>query len=137
MTGLSRSFVEWRMLARAVTIMTIAVVMLRTAPYERCRHFTLGLARLRRRPITPAPQLLVRAVNSASRIVPGGKNCLVRAVTGRAMLARYGLESQLIVGVAKDPTGAFASHAWLERDGEAILGAPGMTGFSRLPGLDL
>jgi hypothetical protein len=137
MRGLSRSWLEWRILARAVTTMAITVVITRTMPYSRSRRVTQRLARLRHRRSMPAasPRLIVRAVDTASRLVPGGRNCLVRAVTGRALMAREGAESELVVGVAKSCGGAFESHAWLRYNGETILGGAGAGNFAPMPGL--
>src|SRR5947209_3720997 len=112
MKGLSRSWIEWRMLTRALTIMSIAIVVTRMLPYERCRRVARRLSRLGHRGdmLATSPRLIVRAVDTASRILPGGANCLVRAITGRALMARHGLESELVIGVAKSPAGTLESH---------------------------
>jgi hypothetical protein len=45
--------------------------------------------------------------------------CLVRALVLTRMLARRGIESSFVLGVAAQP--AFAAHAWLERAGVPLL----------------
>ena len=63
------------------------------------------------RPVSPqattssrdmSPEKIGWAVETAARIVPTGSNCLVRAIAGRAMLARYGFPSQSRLGVRKN-----------------------------------
>src|SRR5260370_26484921 len=54
------------------------------------------------------------AVETAGRIVPTAKNCLVRAIAGRDMLARRGVSSQIRLGIAKNSPDILSAHAWLE-----------------------
>lgn len=64
---------------------------------------------------------IVWAVGVASRRVTGG-TCLTQALVGSVLLARAGYPSDLRIGVRRDPAGGFEAHAWLERDGEIVLG---------------
>ena len=82
-----------------------------------------------------SPAMIVRAIDGASRIVPGGGNCLARALAGRAVMARHGLSSNIVLGVAKAPDGLLRSHAWLQYKGNALLGEQGVSGFSPMPDL--
>ena len=66
-------------------------------------------------------QRLVRAVATASRCVPCA-SCLTQAMAAQVLLSRHGYASCLRIGVAKEASGPFEAHAWLERDGEVILG---------------
>ena len=67
---------------------------------------------------------IVGAVERASSVVPGTRNCLVRAIAARRMLARRGLRSELRIGVAKDAADGFTAHAWLDgEDGAILIGA--------------
>ena len=56
-------------------------------------------------------------------------------MAGRVILARYGLASELVLGVARD-SGAFSAHAWLRHNGRLILGVQGVDAFEPLPDLD-
>lgn len=139
MNGCLRSAAEWRLLARGLVIMTGAVVFTRTLPFAAWKALGLRIARVR--PALHAegsrlsPVQIVRAVDSASRVVPGGGNCLARALTGRALMAYHGYASELVMGVAKGSSGAFRSHAWLRHEGDMLLGAQGVSGFEPMPDL--
>jgi hypothetical protein len=47
-------------------------------------------------------------------------NCLVRAFTGIALLAKYGIHASLRIGVARAPGAELRAHAWLELGGHVI-----------------
>jgi hypothetical protein len=138
MNGFSRSAAEWRLLARGLVIMTGAVVFTRTLPFAAWKSLGLRIARVRPAPNAEGPRIspvqIVRAVDSASRVVPGGGNCLARALTGRALMARHGYASELVMGVAKG-SGPLRSHVWLRHKGDMLLGAQGVSGFEPMPDL--
>jgi hypothetical protein len=48
--------------------------------------------------------------------------CLIKALAGRSLLARYGYPATLRIGIKRDAAGQFTSHAWLEQNGCAVLG---------------
>lgn len=68
---------------------------------------------------------VIRAVISAGKHCPVGSTCLASALVGQALLGRHGYVSELRLGVRRAAGGAFAAHAWLERDGKVVLGGPG------------
>lgn len=72
----------------------------------------------------------------AARLLPGGPQCLARALTTHALLIRQGHPARLRIGVARDTSLQFHAHAWVEgRDG-LPLGEPSLEGFTALPALD-
>lgn len=73
------------------------------------------------------------AVETAGRIVPAGDNCLVRAIAGRAMLARRGISSQIRLGVAKNSSDLLRAHAWLECGDRIITGESERRNYAALP----
>jgi Transglutaminase-like superfamily len=73
------------------------------------------------------------AVETAGRIVPGGDNCLVRAIAGREMLARRGISSQIRLGVAKNSPDLLRAHAWLECGDRIITGEGERRNYAALP----
>ena len=73
------------------------------------------------------------AVETAGRIVPSGKNCLVRAIAGREMLARRGLSSQIRLGVAKSSPGRLDGHAWLECGDVIVTGEGEHRSYTAMP----
>jgi len=62
------------------------------------------------------------AVRAVSRFIPGGSNCLVRALATQSMLGRFGYSSELGIGVRKADDGGLAAHAWLESAGAVVIG---------------
>jgi hypothetical protein len=78
------------------------------------------------------PELITWAVRAASRLVPMA-TCLTQAVAAQLLLVRSGHASEICVGVARDAAEAFRAHAWVELQGRVVLGAEGVTAFSRLP----
>jgi hypothetical protein len=87
----------------------------REAAAERPEKLSPVLARVR-------PRRLAWAVEAVSRRVPQA-SCLTRGLALRRLLARAGHASRLVVGVAGGAGRDFESHAWLECDGETLIGA--------------
>ncbi len=67
-------------------------------------------------------QRVAWAVGAAARYIPGSK-CLVQAIAGRNLLAKYGIDSQIRIGVAKDSKNWLSAHAWVEVEGKTIIGS--------------
>lgn len=101
----------------------------------RAAMWTLTFARVRRiadamsQPIRtraadarPSPDRIAWAVRVASRVVPDGSNCLVRALATGIMLKRYDYPSELKIGVMKPVDGRLEAHAWLESGGIVVIG---------------
>jgi hypothetical protein len=59
--------------------------------------------------------------NHASHYVPGA-TCLVQALAGKVVFSIYGYEPTIVIGVKKDGPNDILSHAWLEYDGQTIIG---------------
>jgi len=67
----------------------------------------------------PAPRI-AWAIRLACRYVPRA-TCLVRALAGQAVMAWHGHACVVTVGVALRK-GRFGAHAWLESEGQVLLG---------------
>ena len=90
----------------------------------------VGLSLLHARDPMPAERI-AWAVAAAGRGIPRA-TCLVQALAAQVLLARHGHVAQLRIGVARATEG-IAAHAWLERDGEPIFGAPDRFPHAVLP----
>ena len=78
---------------------------------------------------------LVEAVVRASRGLPGMENCLVRALALQALLRRYRHAGQLRLGVRRHPDGVFCAHAWVEHEGQVLIGhVPALAHYEPLSG---
>ena len=73
------------------------------------------------------------AVETAGRIVPTGQNCFVRAIAGRAMLARRGVSSQIRLGIAKNSPDILSGHAWLECGDKIVTGEGEHRSYAAMP----
>lgn len=62
---------------------------------------------------------LAGAVMGALAVLPTDSRCLVRSLVYLSLLARRGVSATLVIGVRSEPS--FAAHAWIEREGEALL----------------
>jgi hypothetical protein len=69
------------------------------------------------------PDQVITAIHKASRIL-GENSCLSQAFAGQLLLTRRGYLSKLRIGVLKEDDGRLRAHAWLEREGVAIIGGP-------------
>lgn len=72
---------------------------------------------------------LARAVHRTLGRLPADSRCLMQSLVLTRLLARRGRQSTLVIGVS--PKGVFSAHAWVERDGVALLPAHEL-GFGRL-----
>jgi hypothetical protein len=94
-----------------------------------------ALRSARARPVDLAPDLAEQipwAVATAARYVPRA-TCLAQALAAQWLFARVGCPTELRIGVAKGPDKTLAVHAWLEREGRAILGGEALDGYVPLP----
>ena len=72
---------------------------------------------------------LAHAVGRTLSALPSDSRCLVRSLVLSSLLAKRGIPSSLVIAVSSEPS--FAAHAWVERDGVALL-PPGDDGFKRI-----
>ena len=75
----------------------------------------------RRCPLAKPVECVPWAVAVAAAYVPGA-TCLVQALAGQILLARYGEVSQLHIGVAREERAGVRAHAWLDHDGRVVIG---------------
>lgn len=73
-------------------------------------------------PGTPTIQQIIWAIESAARYLPG-VTCLAQALTALRLGSSAGYPVIINIGTAKDVNGALKAHAWVEYQGQIILGA--------------
>lgn len=106
----------------AFVLIGLIRVAITCVPFGRIRR-CLTWAHSLRVPSRIPPAGIIRAVQSASARVPYS-TCLTAALAAELMLAWSGRGSQLRLGVILDSAGKLDAHAWLEMDGEVVLGEP-------------
>lgn len=126
-------------LVQAAVLLLLARVLLLAPGVPLRRSATAVTAAGRRLPSVPSARppptadRLAWAVDVTSAALPVETTCLPRALAAKSLLGRYGYESTLRIGVARDD-GGFAAHAWVERDGAVALGdLPDLDRFVPLP----
>jgi hypothetical protein len=127
----ARSWVE-RLELVAEVLVTYAVVRWEV----RRQELPAAVAALRagRRPryvtlVAREPRALAVAAERVVARIPGDSRCLMRSLVVLAMLARRGVDAQLVL--AARPTPEFSAHAWVERNGDPLLPTRGF-GDARL-----
>jgi hypothetical protein len=65
---------------------------------------------------------IVWAVEISSHYTPGGAKCLARALTTKVLLSRQGDAPDLRIGVSKGANGNLEAHAWIENQGQVVMG---------------
>jgi hypothetical protein len=70
-------------------------------------------------------------VEVAGRYAPVKATCLKQALVLSWLLGRRGIATTLRIGVARGG-GSFEAHAWLEQDGQVLLGLPASEGYEPL-----
>jgi hypothetical protein len=123
------------LLAEAAFVVPIVRIALTILPFRFVHRGVAAATRFLRRPASAASRKQERitwAVVVVAARVPGA-SCLTQALAATLLLVRHGHEATLRVGVAKNDDGTLRAHAWLESDGQAILGEPTPGVFVPLP----
>ena len=74
------------------------------------------------------------AVEATSRRVPGA-TCLTQALALQILLGRRGQASELRLGVSRGDAPGLQAHAWLESEGQVVIGAAERDRYTALPAL--
>lgn len=69
-----------------------------------------------------APDRIAWAVQAAGTAIPGGRNCLMRALATELLMRRAGYPCELRIGVSNSEPAGFKAHAWLESEGKILIG---------------
>lgn len=67
---------------------------------------------------------IINVIDRASRRFLGANSCFPQALTGKVLLERHGYPVQVRLGVKQAEKSKLIAHAWLEKDGEVIIGGP-------------
>jgi hypothetical protein len=115
---------EWGILLAAVWLLPATALSLRMFGYRRTRAWMERHASPNRSgPADPRLEAarVARLVSVAAHRGPYRANCLRQALVAWWLLGRRGVDTNLVIGVRKDEQG-FAAHAWVELDGDVIIG---------------
>lgn len=110
---------------KAVCLLVTIRIALALIPLRALRDalaWRWGKASVVHGPGTPTLRQIVWATQSAARFVPG-VTCLVQALTALRLGISAGYPVTMNIGTAKEVNGTLKAHAWLEYQGQIILGA--------------
>ena len=116
--------VERKLLLQTFTLVASIRLLLWTVPFRFARRLVST-----RPAVSPAlAQFPVKrlswSVQASAKRIPGA-SCLTQALALQRLLVRAGHTADLRIGVAKDDVSRLASHAWLEHEGEVLIGDNG------------
>ena len=117
---------------RACVVLAATRLALRTLRWRHAVDLLDGPLPARPSPACGAAEVAA-AVLAASRLLPGTSSCLAQALAARILLRRQGLPCEIRIGVNRTSHGGIEAHAWLESEGQVILGvaAPRYAPFPR------
>lgn len=74
--------------------------------------------------VLPPPVLLDLkwAVQTAEKLIPWGKKCLIQAITAKLMARHHGYPTTFFLGVRRDKERGLVYHAWLRYHNFPITG---------------
>lgn len=128
------------LLGKALILIGLIRVGLWMIPFRRFNPLIQGvITRTRRQEPSNIISVsdVIWAIETASYYFPGKPKCLARALTTQVLLNHYGHTCELRIGVAKTETEGFVAHAWIERDGQVLIGGDyNLSSLTLLPSLD-
>ena len=115
---------ERRLFVEAAIVSGFVWFGLRTISFASLRRALDAFGRRRAGPKDVSLATITWAVEAVSRRIPGGRTCLVEALTADVMLRRRGCTPMLHLGVRKEGEGRppIAGHAWVVCDDRIVVG---------------
>ncbi len=80
----------------------------------------------------PPARRVARLVNIASRLVPGGSQCLTKALAAESLLVRRGYPTEVRLGVTRDEANKLIAHAWVLCEGVVLMGDEDLQRYTEL-----
>jgi hypothetical protein len=125
---------EHRLLLRTALVVAFSRVGLCVFSFVRLKDYLA-----RRATDHPIPQdvpvaSLVWAIRTTAAYIPRA-TCLTQVLAAKYQLERSGRRSRIHIGVANE-NGRFLAHAWLECEGETVLGGEVADRYTRLIAVD-
>ena len=122
---LVRVWVRKGILAQATMLLVLLRMALAFLPYLKVRHFVVQTSRPSKYMVDDVDgyqRHLVWAIQLAGRYLLGDKPCLPQALAMQWFLRRQDIKTSLNIGVRKDEHRGISAHAWVEKEGEVIIG---------------
>lgn len=130
---------DQRLLISSAALLVAVRIGLSLVPFHQLRKSLArmkGVSRQSRETDEAIMNRVVWAVSAAARRMPRTGDCLAQALTTQVILGRRGRSATLRIGVGRSDDGQFKAHAWLEADGNVVIGgSQALSGFVALPPL--
>lgn len=120
---LRRSPGDQCLIAMGAGAAAVVQLLLRVAPYRDVDRALAGVGAVLAtiRPLrTVAPERVIWAIDALGRTM--GISCLPQALIGRVLFAAHGWTCEIRFGVKRPQEAALEAHAWLERNGDTLIG---------------
>lgn len=132
---------ERRLVIRVTFLLGATQLALRMLSFRRVYRWMENAGRKRgenRENQRLSADLICSVVNRSGRRFLGVDSCFPQALVGEMLLERNGYPSTLRIGVIKSQAGELKAHAWVEKDGEVVIGGPvsHVERYTPLPELD-
>ncbi len=115
---------RWLLIKAAFLLEAIKLGM-RLLPFRALRYFLTRAADTcirSKHADYPSAKRIGWAVEAADHHTPGARTCLTQALATQVLLARCGYPALLYLGVSKGEQEEFQAHAWVESEGEVVIG---------------
>ena len=115
---------ERSLLVRSWLLLAMIRLGLWVLPFGKLRRWLEHRSKPRGEPVRSeahTPERIVWAILVTSDYVPGVQTCLPRALAAHFLMVKHGYPAELRLGVAFDDQ-EFKAHAWVESDGEMVMG---------------
>jgi len=124
-----------RLLAEAALLLLLARFALRFLPFRIVIRLVelASMNRRREMPSTDSPGRVGWAVTRARDCVPLFATCLTQALAAQVLMQRRGYPARLCMGVRKSNAGVFQAHAWLDWQGQIVIGGSDVALFTAFP----
>ncbi|WP_299407083.1 lasso peptide biosynthesis B2 protein [Acaryochloris sp. IP29b_bin.148] len=128
------------LLSKTFILLTAIRFGLWLLPFQTLRKLLDNISHPRQPQDAPPPPRSVNRmtwmVNTGSRYMPGHVKCLARALATEVLLRRHHHNPQLRIGVTKTSSGQLEAHAWVELEGQVVIGqVDDLARFTPMPAL--
>lgn len=121
------SFSKQRFLVEAVLLLTAMRIGLRLLPYRVLRRFLSQSDRTRAVKHFEEDCLkkdVIWAINKGGKFILRENSCLPLALAGQTLLRLHGFPARLCLGFQKNEDESIRAHAWVESNGQVVIGGP-------------
>lgn len=128
-----------RLLVRAAFLLGTIRLGLWLLPFQTLRHLLVRLSSssiTSHDPERSSKESVVWAVETAGRHLTRAATCLTLALTVQVLLLRRGYPAIVHIGAVKMDGEQFLAHAWVESEGQAVIGGHELERYTHLASLE-